>query len=104
MGVVGDLMAARMRQFQHIVADELPALVDTIALGLGDPRGPAGATPGTCEDWLAGILNWHRGCHRYAEADLIAGACPALSARPALFRRQLALAPPPPASPAPPPA
>ena len=34
------------------------------------------------ENWLAGILNWHQGCHRYGEADLISSACPA---RPELF-------------------
>ena len=31
------------------------------------------------ENWLAGILNWHEGCHRYAEADLIGNVHPARS-------------------------
>jgi germacradienol/geosmin synthase len=82
MRVVGDLMAARMRLFQHVLAEELPVLLDTANLDRA-AREALWSHARNLQDWLAGILNWHRGCHRYAEADLIAGARPAL---PRLFR------------------
>ncbi len=41
MRVVGDLMAARMRQFRDIVAVELPELFDAAPLRRRNPRGPA---------------------------------------------------------------
>ena len=81
MRVVGDLMAARMSQFRDIVAVELPELFDALRF---DPATRAALLghARNLENWLAGILNWHQGCHRYAEADLISNARPA---RPELF-------------------
>ncbi len=81
MRVVGDLMTARMRLFQHILAVELPVLLDTLNL---DPaaREALWNHAGNLRNWLSGILNWHEGCHRYAEADLIRNTRPAL---PSLF-------------------
>ena len=77
MRVVGDLMTARMRLFQHILAVELPA-----AARHPEPRtrGPGALWDHArnLRNWLSGILNWHQGCHRYAEADLIRNARPAL--------------------------
>ncbi|MFL6127102.1 terpene synthase family protein [Actinophytocola sp.] len=64
--VVNDLMTARMRQFEHVVEHELPALVKDLAL---DRRALA-AYVQELRDWIAGILEWHRGCHRYSDADL----------------------------------
>jgi germacradienol/geosmin synthase len=87
MRVVGDLMAARMRLFQHILAAELPVLLDTMNLGPA-AREALWDHAGNLQNWLAGILNWHRGCHRYAEADLLASTRPAL---PQLFRRPAGL-------------
>jgi germacradienol/geosmin synthase len=87
MRVVGDLMAARMRQFRDIVAVELPELFDALHF---DPatRQALQSHARNLENWLAGILNWHQGCHRYAEADLISSARPA---RPELFGRPTGL-------------
>ena len=82
MRVTGDLMAARMRLFQHILAAELPVLLDTMNLGPA-AREALWDHASNLRNWLAGILNWHRGCHRYAEADLIGNTRPAL---PKLFR------------------
>ncbi len=76
MRVVGDLMAARMSQFRDIVAVELPALCDALHFDDATREGLLGHAR-NLENWLAGILNWHQGCHRYAEADLIAAARPA---------------------------
>jgi len=71
MKVAGDLLAARMDQFQHIVAAELPVL--SVTLDLDDATAAAlRGHAARLENWLSGILNWHQGCHRYAEADLIA--------------------------------
>ena len=81
MRVVGDLMAARMSQFRNIVAVELPALFDELHLDAATREALQGHAR-NLENWLAGILNWHQGCHRYAEADLISNARPA---RPELF-------------------
>ena len=81
MGVVGDLMAARMSQFRDVVGVELPALFDAQHFDAATREAVAGYAR-NLENWLAGILNWHRGCHRYAEADLISNTRPA---RPELF-------------------
>jgi germacradienol/geosmin synthase len=82
MRVVGDLMAARMSQFRNIVAVELPQLFDALHFDAATRKALQGHAR-NLENWLAGILNWHQGCHRYAEADLISNARPA---RPELFR------------------
>jgi germacradienol/geosmin synthase len=87
MRVTGDLMTARMRLFQHILAVELPTLLDTLNLGPA-VREALWEHARNLQNWLAGILNWHRGCHRYAEADLLANTRPAL---PQLFRRPAGL-------------
>jgi germacradienol/geosmin synthase len=67
--IVADLMTARMRQFEHIIANDLPALFDeyeldeptrTILTGYAD----------NLKGWMSGILEWHRKCARYTEAEL----------------------------------
>jgi germacradienol/geosmin synthase len=65
--VVNDLLRARVEQFEHVVAAELPAVLDELS---ADARGALLAYVQDLRDWLAGILNWHRGCHRYSEEDL----------------------------------
>ena len=58
VGIVGDLLRSRMRQFQHEkphVLREFPALAPHVA-GL--------------ESWMSGVLNWHRHVRRYKEHDL----------------------------------
>jgi germacradienol/geosmin synthase len=67
--VVNDLMTARMRQFEYIVAEELPALFDHLDLD-GEVRGALGGYVQELQHWLAGILRWHEGTHRYEEAEL----------------------------------
>jgi germacradienol/geosmin synthase len=76
MSVVGDLMAARMSQFRHIAAVELPALFDALDFDAATRAALTGHVR-NLENWLAGILNWHRGCHRYTEEDLIRNTRPA---------------------------
>jgi germacradienol/geosmin synthase len=69
VNVINDLMTARMRQFEHITAVELPALCDEYGL---DQQARAGLHEYVQElrDWLAGILTWHRASHRYDESEL----------------------------------
>jgi germacradienol/geosmin synthase len=69
LNVVNDLMTARMRQFEHVSATELPALRDEYELDDAARAGLAGYVQ-ELRDWLSGILNWHRGCHRYRESEL----------------------------------
>ncbi|HLK01461.1 MAG TPA: germacradienol/geosmin synthase [Streptosporangiaceae bacterium] len=73
MAVTADLLATRMRRFQHAAAVELPALRET--MGLDDHSYDAlRQHVRRLENWLSGIHNWHENCHRYAEQDLIANA------------------------------
>ncbi len=60
---------------------ELPALFDALHFDAATRMALQGHAR-HLENWLAGILNWHQGCHRYAEADLISNVRPA---RPELF-------------------
>jgi germacradienol/geosmin synthase len=67
--VVAGLMNERMRQFELLAADDLPAMIDE--LGLGDEI--AAALTRHVEhlkDWMSGILQWHREATRYTEAEL----------------------------------
>ncbi|GAA0536748.1 terpene synthase family protein [Saccharopolyspora thermophila] len=67
--IVHDLMTARMKQFQHAVDVELPALIAEFGL---DSEARAALTRYATElqDWMAGILNWHRRCRRYVDSEL----------------------------------
>jgi germacradienol/geosmin synthase len=62
--VVHDLMTQRMRQFQHVVAHELPVLYDDFQLS-AQGRAAMDGYVADLENWLAGILNWHREVDRY---------------------------------------
>ncbi|GAA2894506.1 germacradienol/geosmin synthase [Streptosporangium fragile] len=67
--IVADLMTARMRQFEHIVANDLPALFDDFALD--EPvRRILTRHADDLKEWMSGILEWHRRCVRYTEAEL----------------------------------
>ena len=67
--IVNNLMTARMRQFEHVVSIELPALFEDYHL---DPvvRDTLSGYAHDLANWLAGILNWHEGCRRYVETEL----------------------------------
>ncbi|MFF2641141.1 germacradienol/geosmin synthase [Streptomyces niveus] len=68
--IVHDLMKGRMRQFQHVVANELPVLYDDFALPV-EARWVLDGYVKELEYWLSGILVWHNDCHRYKEEDLL---------------------------------
>ncbi|WP_369406304.1 terpene synthase family protein [Nocardiopsis trehalosi] len=67
--LVADLMNERMRQFEHILAGELQELFEEYGLA---PEARAALTRHADElkDWMSGILEWHRKCVRYVDAEL----------------------------------
>ncbi|MFD8999983.1 germacradienol/geosmin synthase Cyc2 [Streptomyces sp. NPDC059582] len=67
--VVGDLMNQRMQQFEHVTSHELPVLCDDFDLS-EEARKVMRDYVGDLQNWLAGILNWHRAVDRYKSAYL----------------------------------
>ncbi|TKK81050.1 germacradienol/geosmin synthase [Herbidospora galbida] len=67
--IVLDLMNERMRQFEHILANGLPAMLAMI----GDPgvSRVLERHAAMLKDWMAGIMEWHRRCVRYTEPELL---------------------------------
>jgi germacradienol/geosmin synthase len=68
--VVAELMGARMEQFENIVATGLPALFEDAQL---DENAQKSLTrhADDLKECMSGILEWHRRCPRYIEAELI---------------------------------
>ncbi|MGH3784831.1 MAG: terpene synthase family protein [Pseudonocardiaceae bacterium] len=69
VSVVNDLMTARMLQFEHILATELPFVVEDLGLD-ADAREALDEYVVGLQDWMAGILDWHMLTGRYPEAAL----------------------------------
>lgn len=69
MGVVNNLMTARMHQFEHIIATELPVIVEELQLNAAAREALDEYVVGL-QDWMAGILDWHRASGRYPEPAL----------------------------------
>ncbi|MFG3159708.1 germacradienol/geosmin synthase Cyc2 [Streptomyces sp. NPDC048232] len=69
--VVQDLMNQRMRQFEHVVAHELPVVYDDFQLS-EEARDIMRGYVTDLQNWMAGILNWHRNVPRY-QAEYLAG-------------------------------
>jgi germacradienol/geosmin synthase len=67
--VVNDLMTARMKQFEYIVAKELPTLFDDYGL---DEKARDGVRRYVkqLEEWMSGVLKWHIAVDRYKEFEL----------------------------------
>ncbi|MDO0925152.1 terpene synthase family protein [Streptomyces sp. TG1A-8] len=64
LAVVADLMNQRMQQFEHVLAHELPVLYDDFGLSR-EARAAMGGYVLDLQNWMAGILNWHREVDRY---------------------------------------
>ncbi|MFJ4625753.1 germacradienol/geosmin synthase Cyc2 [Streptomyces sp. NPDC088847] len=64
LGVVHDLMTQRMRQFEHVAANELPIVYDDFDLS-DEAREIMKGYVTDLQHWMAGILNWHREVDRY---------------------------------------
>jgi len=67
--LVADLMKARMQQFEHIIANDLPALLEDFDLD-EQVRAILTRHAEDLKEWMSGILEWHRRCLRYTEAEL----------------------------------
>lgn len=67
--VVNNLMTARMQQFEQLCRDELPGVLDDLALDRAVRDRVATYITGL-QLWLAGILTWHRTVDRYKESEL----------------------------------
>jgi germacradienol/geosmin synthase len=65
--VVNNLMTSRMRQFEHIIATELPVIVEEFQLDAAAREALDGYVMGL-QGWMAGILDWHRATGRYDES------------------------------------
>ncbi|WDV55255.1 terpene synthase family protein [Streptomyces coeruleorubidus] len=70
LGIVHDLMSQRMRQFEHVVEHELPVLYEDFQL-TDEGRAVMQEYVTDLQNWMAGILNWHREVDRY-KADWLA--------------------------------
>jgi germacradienol/geosmin synthase len=64
VAVVNDLTTQRLREFEHIVADELPPLYDEFQLSAAACEQLRRYVDGL-RDWMAGDLNWSRRTGRY---------------------------------------
>ncbi|MGW3007401.1 terpene synthase family protein [Streptomyces sp. NPDC001219] len=67
--IVHDLMTSRMREFQHVAAHELPVVCDDFQLSAAEREVLDGYVR-ELEQWMAGILIWHRDCLRYRPSEL----------------------------------
>ncbi len=67
--VVDDLMKSRMREFIHVAENELPVVYDDFGLG-AEARATLEGYVRELQNWMAGILVWHRDCRRYREDEL----------------------------------
>lgn len=69
LDIVADLMASRMREFEHVVNSELPELFEQMDLD-SEARAMLTGYAEELKHWMAGILIWHEQCDRYVEEEL----------------------------------
>ncbi|MEV7324048.1 germacradienol/geosmin synthase Cyc2 [Streptomyces sp. NPDC093970] len=67
--VVHDLTTQRMQQFEHVVGNELPVVYDDFELS-AEARAAMDGYVRDLQNWMAGVLNWHRGVDRYRSDHL----------------------------------
>jgi germacradienol/geosmin synthase len=67
--VVNKLMTARMQQFEHTIAMELPALADNFGLDASAREKLRGYVK-RMQQYMAGVLRWHQAVDRYKEFEL----------------------------------
>ena len=72
LGIVHDLMTQRMQQFEHVVAHELPGRVRRLRARRPRRARSCDGYVVDLQNWMAGILNWHREVDRY-KADWLSG-------------------------------
>ncbi|WP_406185928.1 germacradienol/geosmin synthase [Streptomyces sp. NBC_01006] len=69
LGVVNDLMTSRMKQFEHVLANEFPAMYRDFGLDAA-ARAALDRYAEELKQWMAGIATWHAQTRRYREEDL----------------------------------
>ncbi|MGW4686352.1 terpene synthase family protein [Streptomyces sp. NPDC004244] len=67
--IVSDLLAQRVREFEHIRDHQLPVLCEDRGLGR-TARASLDTYVRGLEDWMASVLNWHRSTRRYGEEGM----------------------------------
>jgi germacradienol/geosmin synthase len=67
--IVRDLMTSRMQQFEHILATELPAVLDDLELD-NTARAKLRKYITGLQNWMAGVMRWHETVDRYKEFEL----------------------------------
>ncbi len=67
--IVNDLMTSRMKQFQHVVAEELPVMYADYGLDAA-ARAALDRNAEELTRWMAAIHVWHVATKRYREEDL----------------------------------
>lgn len=67
--VVNELMTARMRQFEHVLAVEMPSMFEEFQLDQ-TARATLLGYAEELKSWMSGILGWHEGVRRYDDASL----------------------------------
>jgi germacradienol/geosmin synthase len=67
--VVADLMAERMKQFERLVAHGLPALAGQQGLDAAQ-QAALRRQARLLQDYMAGVLAWHRATARYTDTEL----------------------------------
>ncbi len=68
--ITAELMKARMEEFEHIVAEDMPTMFDEHDLD-EEARDALRRHADDLKEWMSGILEWHRRCVRYTEAELV---------------------------------
>ncbi|MFF7776657.1 germacradienol/geosmin synthase [Streptomyces tanashiensis] len=77
VSMVDDLMRGRLRQYENLKQREVPLLHADFGLDAAGREAFEAYLRGL-EDWLAGVLNWHRKVRRYGAEDVRAGSGSAL--------------------------
>jgi germacradienol/geosmin synthase len=77
--IVNKLMTARMEQFEHIVANDLPAMFTELDLDEEIQQVLTAQAEGL-KAWMAGVLAWHYHTLRYPQAQLHARYRPTITA------------------------
>ncbi|MFJ7068177.1 germacradienol/geosmin synthase [Streptomyces sp. NPDC101115] len=73
VAMVDGLMRSRLRQYEHLKRHEVPLLYADFGLD-SKARAAFESYLRELEDWLAGILNWHRSVRRYRSDSVRSGA------------------------------